>query len=134
MKELAKAKGFSLICETPACPIIGALGLYLDRVTGGAAASRPEGYWDIEVMSHSNLDACKRRAEKGPSFAQRQFVSQMWGVSVDDQLEIEHYLNNKTDLSPLDNPTLVRLCIEALPHWNVVWHTLLWHRPEQSAW
>jgi hypothetical protein len=134
MKELARAKGNSLLCETPTCPILGALGLWLRRVTEGYKASGAENWWSRECEHLSNLEACIDRARRGPSFAQRMFVEKKWGVSVHDQLHIENYINSLSDLQPLDDPTLLRLSAAVLPDWSVVWHTLAWPRPAGSAW
>ena len=134
MKELARAKGNSLLCETPACPILGTLGLWLRKVTEGHTASRAETWWARECESISNLDRCVARAKLGPSFAQRMFVERHWGVTVHDQMHIEDYIRSLPDIRPLDDPTLVRLCTAALPDWSVVWQTLRWPCPEGSAW
>lgn len=134
MKELARAKGNSLLCETPACPILGAMGLYLRRVTEGSSTAEVETYWDYEKYRLSNLGKCIERAKLGPSIAQREFVERMWGVSIGHQIHIENYFDSLTSLHTLDDPTLVNLCIIRMPDWHTVWNNLVIEEPEGSAW
>lgn len=134
MRELARSLGYSILCETPACPISARMALYLLRVTEGSVASCPEGWWEHQRFKNVNLAASVERAMAGPSPEQRQFVWTKWGISPPEQQHIESYFDSLSELQELTDPVLVDLCQRRFPYWGTVHRNLSCIEPAKSAW
>jgi hypothetical protein len=107
MMELLRAKGYSLSCETPQCPILNALARWILRATSGYAIAEAEGWWEMEKRSHYATGDMEARLEKKPTFNQRLFVERMWGIPVENQLEIERWMDEQTEVGPITCPVLL---------------------------
>jgi hypothetical protein len=134
MRELARSKGNSIICETPACPVLGSFARYLLRATEGSMSSPAETWWQRERDAHSRLDVCVERASRGPTAAQRKFVADQWSLSIDEQLSLEAYFDGLNDLRVLAHPVLALHVAQRYSAWSVMWHINAWHEPAGSAW
>jgi len=110
-KALLRAKAFSMAYQYPGCPILWKLAQYGLRVTEGLKAkpSRMNEYEReqfLEMISFVNDNKLKGLPEIPiiePSIATRQLVEKLYGITIDAQLRIEEYLDNKTEISPLDH-------------------------------
>jgi hypothetical protein len=134
IKELARSQGFSILCETPACPISASMGLYLLRATEGSETSPLEGWWQRQKFKNVNLEKCVERALKGPSPAQRKFVGDKWGIPPAHQVHIERYLNSLSELQELTDPILLQHCYKQFPAWRIVGRNFRVYKPKGTAW
>lgn len=110
LKSLLRAKSLSYLHQYPGCPIIQELALYGLRITAGhdlgwVQNSRHMSLWEREQLDNA-IQALGRGAPKPDVVREvpihtRLLVEELYGLSVDRQREIEHYLATKVDLSPL---------------------------------
>lgn len=105
MKELLRAKGLSLWYELRHCPIAQALARYAIRVTEGMrprfSVDKPGtmDWWDRQVMA--SYDPSEKYTPIDIDERNRKLVHDLFGVSPTRQKLIEHYLDEKIDLSPI---------------------------------
>lgn len=134
MKELARSQGFSILCETPSCPVSSRMALYMLRATEGSKTSSPEGWWEHQRFKNVNLERCVEKAMAGPSPEQREFVSRKWGISPAQQEHIERYFDSLSELQELTDPVLVGVCQSRFPYWTTAHRNLSHIEPSGSAW
>lgn len=134
IRQLLRAKAFSLAFEMPRCPILRELANYALRITADVAPKFEVnkygelGWWDEQVLRGAvltNLPA------DGVSNASRQFVHEKWGISPQVQVDYEQYLKSKNDLLPIplslevrDSNGTVRVSSIEVPECN----TIMWNR------
>jgi hypothetical protein len=138
MMELLRAKAFSLLCETPTCPIVCAYALWLVRATKGHKIADPymdvNSWWVDQLMRTSNLDKCIDLASAGPTLGQRLFVASKWGVGVQDQIDIEAHFNSLDDICVVTHPAVLRHCYQCFPWWSWAWDVLRCPRAIGESW
>jgi len=109
--ELLKAKALSLAYQYPGCPILNSLSKYGLRMCENSHVyygNLNEYEREIfRVMFQKYRDNVPQR-EVG--FKTRLLVEKRFGVTVEDQLSIERYLDNKTDLSPIEHVAILSNC------------------------
>lgn len=115
---LIKAKSLSLLYQYPGCPIIAALARYGMRVTRGirvGQAMKGMNLWEREVL----IDALKYKAiEDLPiGWNTRMIMQNVFGVRVEHQIEIEHYLDGLKELTPLNIPLVGLYVNDAARHY-----------------
>lgn len=111
---LLRAKGYSAVYQYPGCPIIDALGHYALRVTdhdfvrkkmnkmlkeGRLADSRYKNHMFVtmfETMKHKRPERIKTPMQT------RLLVERMFNIPVSRQLEIETYLDELNEITPLN--------------------------------
>lgn len=112
---LLRCKALSMLYSYPGCPILRNLALYGLRVTDHihqakliktmnklkAAANQYEKELYTEMFA-AYLD--KNISSKIVHMSTRYLVAQKYGISVQNQLDIESYLDNKCDLAPMYIP------------------------------
>jgi hypothetical protein len=113
LRGLARSKALSLLCEAPTCPVVGAIALWVLRMTEGVTIKRhgDENLWRLEQQKLSNVDECKRRALRGPDSSQREFVHRKWGLRPSDQVLLERYFDSMTDLKRIAHPVIRSLLV-----------------------
>lgn len=120
LNRLTRSKALSLVCECPQNPITGKLALKMLSLTNGLEhidfSVYENAYWANRI-SLSNVHECIRRAKLGPSLMDRHFVSEKWGISVDEQLILEDYISRIDSISQLDHPILTLHVDERFPYW-----------------
>lgn len=109
--ELLKAKSLSLAYQYPGCPILDSLAQYGLRMCENSKVY----YKNLNEYERGIfLKMFKKYKDKIPhkevGFKTRLLVERRFGISVDDQVSIERYLDNKTDLSPIDHPAILSNC------------------------
>lgn len=134
LKELTRSKCFSLLCETPSCPVLSSFALWLYRATEGSEPSPAEGWWDKQFLKGCHLSDCVERANKGPTPGQRAFVESFWKVPIAHQLHIENYFDSLSNIQPITDPIVLMYCVERFPDWHVAYETMRAHKPTGSAW
>lgn len=108
LKALLRSKCLCYLHQYPGCPIIQDLALYGLRMTRGISMdwilTKDKGIsmWERQQL----LDALETKQiwthTKEVGIKTRILVEDLFGISIEKQLEIETYLNSKTDLSALE--------------------------------
>jgi hypothetical protein len=104
LKELLRSKSLSVIYEYRACPIAKALGYYGKRMTEGYRArsgvlneyQREEEQMRLEDMKKNKLPDIEI------PIGTRQLVEDLYGITIQAQIMYENYLDNLTELEPLN--------------------------------
>lgn len=115
--ELLRAKSLSYLYQYPGCPILGELARYGLRVTKDVNVNKKlrmdeKTRYIYEMASkcfeeHGYYDECLNIKVGDGS---RRKVEDKYDIPISMQLEIEHYLKNKNDLTPLNIPQIINLC------------------------
>lgn len=118
-RTLLRCKALSLAFQYPSCPILSALAkriLYLTRSYNVTAFVEKQGkflfnQYEYDLYLQAELEYKKNRqgfllfAPPGPKT--RMLVEELYGISVSSQLIIEKYLDELTDIGPLDHPEIL---------------------------
>jgi len=120
-RALLRCKALSFAHQYKGCPIVGRLAECAMRLTANGKdvdivkilQSKALAQWDreqlLEAMKHNHHTLYEE-----PGFATRVLVEKLYGITTRDQLIIEKYFEEKTDLSPIRCPTLDEYS-------NVIW-------------
>lgn len=114
LKKLLLSKSISLAYQYPGCPILNSLANYGLRMSQGATLyiGAAAGWWEremlIEAFNYFKREGGVPSKPTGPNT--RLLVEKLYGISIQDQIDIERYLDNKNDLSPICLPQLDLLC------------------------
>jgi len=113
--SLLRCKALSLVWQFQGCPIISALGRYGLRVTKHVDFRRvldTLNEWEKGRVKDSIKDLRDKGFEaicnRPVGMRTRLLMERVFRISVDDQLFIEDYLNNKNDLCPIDCPRFMK--------------------------
>jgi hypothetical protein len=109
--ELTKCKALSLAWEYPGCPILSnyahkLLSLLHDFEVGSSRC----GSWELErqqLAKQSYLSGTLQKIDPGPST--RLLMQTKYGITVEEQLQIERDIDNMT-LTHFESQTALRLC------------------------
>lgn len=107
LRTLLRCKALSFYHQYPACPIVTELAEYCLRVSAGCdvrGVIRQVDTYKRSIIEDAINNPLPRR-EIGAQT--RLLVSEKYGISVSEQFEIEKYLKDKNDLSPLKLPSLI---------------------------
>jgi len=116
---LLRCIGLSLAHQYPGCPIIQSFAWYVLRVTAGAnvekaLANGPWNTYDRTQLLLAYKDRLKIAPRDVPANT-RSLVSRKYGISVEDQLNIENHFDQLTVIMPVR-------CEAFLRHTPAVWH------------
>lgn len=125
LNMLLEAKAISLVYEYAGCPVLTALARYVLRVSPRQSKlskfirnHRGFNTYDRETLlpaaSHwlqHQADFVKRM-NLSPPIATRLLVEKKFGLSVEDQLSIENYLDSLQVLTPLSHSAIIDNCSE----------------------
>lgn len=113
-KQLLKAKSLSLAFQYPGCPILAALARYGLRVTNGVRignilnsrkTSNYEREWMLKIIAELNLNKQQEKQHKVMTtpvgMASRLLVEKLYGISIEQQIRIEQYLEGLNVITPL---------------------------------
>jgi hypothetical protein len=108
LAALLRCKALSLAYQYPGCPVIAALSRYGLRVTAGADARKALSQRNLSSWERERLEYAMSHAD-GLSHVEvgrnsRYLVEELYGVTVEEQLEIEKYLDSLQVLQPLAGP------------------------------
>jgi len=102
LKELLRAKGYSLAYQYAGCPILGLLGHKILELTEGVKVR------DSIINSYDQYTREKMRTSmkaeltyREPGMATRYLVEELYGVCVDEQKDIEKSIREMTSMGPL---------------------------------
>lgn len=120
--QLLRAKALSLAYQYPGCPILNelsALGLRLTRgVKLGKLFEKERNFYIREQMAMVPKDEADIPI-RSVTIATRTLYHEVFGVSVEDQLQIEDYLKSIKVIQPLNHPSIIRNCHDDWTHyWN----------------
>jgi hypothetical protein len=110
--KLLKAKSLSLAFQYPGCPILQKLADYGMRMTMGVQGiyvKHLDSYHKEQFMQMYTKFKDKI-PHKETGFKTRILVEKRFGISIQDQEIIESYLDNKTDLSPINCLAILSNC------------------------
>jgi len=93
MKQLLRAKGLSLKCEFPSCPVLGVLAYKAIQLTDGVKA-RMGNSWKEQQLSSVELIRAEKNALPNISAISRRYVEDHFNISVSQQLQIEAAILN----------------------------------------
>jgi len=104
---LLRAKANSLLAMYPSCPVVSALGRYGVRVTGeGKMYYEGQGgrisFWESTKI-------CSQARHGAVTMQSRVLCDELFGWTVNTQMEVEAYLDSKNDLSPIDHPLVLAM-------------------------
>jgi hypothetical protein len=110
-KQLLKAKALSLAYQYPGCPILSKLAEYGLRVTSDVAYSLGDMCeYEREQFKQLNEKYRLKIPKKETGIKTRLLVEKRYNLSVEDQLNIEAYLDSKQDLSPIVSEAVLSNC------------------------
>jgi len=118
-KGLLKAKALSLAYQYPGCPILSSLAQYGLRVSGEKFYVKNLNEYEREIFQQMHEKYMGKVPHKAVGFKTRLLVEKRFGLSVQDQLSIETYLDNKKDLSPIYHPAILSNChLDTIDYYN----------------
>lgn len=102
LRELLRAKGYSLAYQFGGCPILGRLGAKILELTEKDTIRQSiidkMDFWNKEKL----LEAFKYGSQiTTPGLSTRQLVEELYNITIDEQLEIENKIDNMTNLGYL---------------------------------
>lgn len=107
LRALLRCKALSFYHQYPACPIVTELAEYCLRVSAGCDVRGVIGSVDSYKRGIVE-EALSKPLERRPIGMQtRLLVSEKYGISVAEQYEMETYLSQKNDLTPLKMPSFI---------------------------
>jgi hypothetical protein len=104
--RLARAKALSLLSQCPACPILESFGHWILRVTHGLSLKIDKlmSNWERE---HFTLNSSlKFGGLKKINSESRELMEKVFKVTIDHQIILEDYFNEKMDYSPISHPVI----------------------------
>lgn len=104
-RELARAKGYSLLSQYAGAPIIQSLGLYLLRVTDGMHYKLPS-YWTNYERAHFTT----KFEIKPVGLATRLLMEEKFSYTIAEQKQLECYFDNCKDLEPIYSSVILSHC------------------------
>jgi hypothetical protein len=109
--QLLRAKSLSLAYQYPGCPILSSLAQYGLRMSKDAHIyMKNMNTWQRDRFSQLYEKHKDNVPFRETGFKTRLLVEKRYGISISDQLNIESYLDNKNDLSPISNQAVMSNC------------------------
>jgi hypothetical protein len=111
---LIRAKGYSAIYQYPGCPVIDAMGHYAIRITnhqhvqnrmmrmyrsGSLADSRYKNDKFTHIFERMKLKIPERKQSPNNT---RELVERMFGIQIQQQIDLEKYFDQATEIKPMD--------------------------------
>ncbi len=119
LRRLLRSKALSMAYSYPGCPVLHSLAKYGLRVTEDqkrAKVSRyADGWWGREKEKQQVDVSLEQVLAVQPTVGARLLVEKKYGLSVEDQLSIEAYLDSLTKIQVLDHSRILANCH---PHWE----------------
>lgn len=136
LRRLLRSKALSMAYSYPGCPVLHSLAKYGLRVTmdqRNANVSRyADGWWGREKEKTQSEMSLEKVLSVVPTVGARLLVERKYGLTVEDQISIEHYLDSLGKLQVLDHPRILANCH---PHWELYSAAFVWETEviQQSA-
>jgi len=118
--ELLKAKALSLAYQYPGCPILNSLSNYgLRMCENSYVYYKNLNEYEREIFRAMFQKYRDKVPHKEVGINTRLLVEKRYGITIEDQISIEQYLDNKTDLSPIEHPAILSNChSDAMDYYN----------------
>lgn len=110
MRSLLKAKSFSLLYETPACPILSALAMRLLSQMTDVIPVWNGDWWERQLRSRDSYDIVSKNHE--PGLRTRLLVQRRFGISISTQLRVEDYFSTYQLGTPLCDESIEQMLSE----------------------
>lgn len=121
MRGLARAKALSELALHPKSPIVSAMARWMIRTTSDVNARFETGrscYWEKQIFDIVSRGGWLEEAMTAkPTKAARDFVAVKWGVSVDEQLQVERFFDSLGTFRNVKLPILDRHFNRVVPQW-----------------
>ncbi len=122
LDALLRSKAYSLRYQYNGCPELMSFAKYVLRVTKRSESGlkklvksdRAFSVWERDLLQESLSDKEFKYIETG--YKTRQLVQDLFGMSPKDQIELETYFDNLTEMGPLEHPILQRYEVHK-PQW-----------------
>lgn len=109
--ELLKAKALSLAYQYPGCPILNSLSNYgLRMCENSHVYYKNLNEYEREIFRTMFNKYRDNIPVKPVGFKTRLLVEKRYNIMIEDQLQIEQYLDNKTDLTPIEHSAILSNC------------------------
>lgn len=118
LRRLLRSKALSMAYSYPGCPVLHSLAKYGLRVTSDqkdAKLSRYSQDWWSRERDKLQSGDLELILSKVPTPGARLLVEKKYGLSMEDQLRIENYLDSLTTIVPLSCKAIESNC---KPHWE----------------
>lgn len=115
--QLLRGKALSMLHQNIGVPIVQSFALYLLRCTPNiiATVNTSLSNYEREILNFSDTPDVAKSIE----FETRLVMEQSFGWLVEEQLSIEHYFDNQTQLRPLVHPSIIlRLTHEQVDYFS----------------
>lgn len=119
LKGLLKCKALSLLYQYSGCPILRSLAMYALRITNDFPIDQAIAIQNkqklslydkelyLEMLDNYKLNNIFENHVKDRT---RSLVARLFKIDIQSQLAIEKYLDDKTDLSPINFPPILQFC------------------------
>lgn len=117
MMGLLRSKAMSVAYQYPGCPILGHAARSYLRLTSGVSTKWIEDkmdWWQRELLAQQEGPIPWREPPRNT----RMLVEKLYGISLQDQLAIEQYLDNLTEIGPLYLPFSGDLPKDWVDYWD----------------
>jgi len=111
MKQLFRSKALSLLYSYPGCPIIYSIARWMTRVSENFGDPILESMGSVYMqqifaMNQDYYNKNKSKFHKEVGDATRNLMFKLYGVTIDHQIAIEKYFDDKDDYDEIDFPIL----------------------------
>ena len=133
--ELLRSKSLSLAYQYPGCPILASLARAGLRLTAGYKAQLKffTNMWEREQFLEA-LEHCRNGIDMTPvGMGSRFLVERLYGITVEDQIRTEEFLDNLTELGELKLPWLHWYFDNMHPHWVHYYHNFSLLAPKRKV-
>jgi hypothetical protein len=111
LRGLLKAKAFSLAYQYPGCPVVSSFARYILRNTEDDYVYFRKGHGDYtDILQKEAFTFWLRHKEVltiETGIRTRILMEQVFGMSIDVQLELESFFDNLTTIKPIENQLLL---------------------------
>jgi len=101
-KQLLRSKAMSCLAQYPGCPVVQEFSNYLMRMTHGVKrrVDSSESYYRQGEIRNEKFE------HKDVSLTSRQLMSDVFNVTIDEQIQLELYFKNLHKIGPLTHPVI----------------------------
>jgi len=111
---LLRSKALSLAYQYPACPILSTLAYKVCQLTASydsrkflqKQGSHAFNLYEMEIIQKSHDYFEKHKLLEQPGISTRLLVEKLYGISIQDQLTIENYINKMETIEPICCPEI----------------------------
>jgi len=116
LRQLSRAKAYSLLCEAPRNPVTSAMARWIIRSTSDVNprfSMNDTDYYKYKTtfikdnyVDYDYVGACYTLSLLGPTPAQRELVKRKFGMDIETQIGLEEYFEGLQGIQPIDTPLI----------------------------